>query len=82
MTKVITVAAVCLTVPLACMCAAIPLGLPHLLTADPKVAACMRSLAPIAAGSILACTIDVACEGLLVRTPGSFWSVLELVESP
>lgn len=66
-TRVITVAAVCLTVPLALMCAAVPLGLPHLLTSDPKVAACMRSLAPIAAGSILACTLDVACEGLMVR---------------
>ena len=78
MTKVITVAAVCLTVPLACMCAAIPLGLPHLLTADPKVAACMRSLAPIAAASILACTLDVACEGLLVRAHSSFPSSLIL----
>jgi hypothetical protein len=28
----------------------------------------MRTLAPIAAGSILACTLDVACEGLLVRS--------------
>lgn len=65
-TRVITVAAVALTVPLAVMCASVPLALPHLLTSDPKVAACMRSLAPIAAASILACTIDVACEGLLV----------------
>jgi Na+-driven multidrug efflux pump len=67
-TRVITVAAVCLTIPLALMCAAVPLSLPHLLTADPQVAACMRLLAPIAAASILACTLDVACEGLLVRS--------------
>jgi hypothetical protein len=65
--RVITIAAACLTVPLALMCAAVPLVFPHLLTADPAVATCMRSLALIAAASILACTMDVACEGLLVR---------------
>lgn len=67
LTRVLTGAAVVLAAPLAAACAAMPLLNPHLFTSDAAVMAAMRTLAPIAAASILACTLDVACEGLLVR---------------
>eukprot|EP00892_Ulva_mutabilis_P012649 jgi/Ulvmu1/9757/UM055_0097.1 len=64
--RVLIGAAAALAVPLALTCCLLPLFLPHLLTAEPAVIAAMRPLAPTAGLSILLCTLDVACEGVLV----------------
>lgn len=65
-TRVLTAAAAALALPLALACYLIPLFLPHVLTADAAVIAAMRPLAPTAGAAILLCTLDVACEGVLV----------------
>lgn len=64
--KVLTAAAAALAVPLALACCLVPLCLPHTLTTDSAVIAAMRPLAPTAGAGILLCTLDVACEGVLV----------------
>lgn len=66
MAKVLTGAAAALAVPLALTCCLVPLHLPHLFTADAAVAAALAPLAPTAGAAILLCTLDVACEGILV----------------
>lgn len=66
MVKVLTGAAACLALPLALTCCLVPLYLPHLFTSDAAVVAALRPLAPTAGAAILLCTLDVACEGVLV----------------
>lgn len=66
MVKVLTGAAACLALPLALACCLVPLHLPHLFTSDATVIAALRPLAPTAGAAILLCTLDVACEGVLV----------------
>ena len=57
-----------LAVPLVIFCLLVPTQFSGIITADKKVAASLAALSPLAAASILCCTIDVACEGLLVAT--------------
>jgi Na+-driven multidrug efflux pump len=60
--------AVLLALPLGAFCVAVPLKFSSFITADSAVAASLAKLAPLASMSILLCTIDVACEGLLVAS--------------
>lgn len=64
--RLLTVTAAVLAVPLALACCLVPLHLPYLLTSDAAVVAALRPLAPTAGAAILLCTMDTACEGVLV----------------
>ena len=58
--------ALLIALPLVLFCVAVPTKLSALITSDVHVSNSLVKLAPLAACSILLCTIDVACEGLLV----------------
>lgn len=59
-------AALCLALPLALCCWALPALAPGAISSDPRVAGTLPTLAVPAALSILFCTVDVAGEAVLV----------------